>query len=166
MSSKRLNNQDSCPCGSGAPFGDCCNAYLSGLVQAPTAEALMRSRYTAYVLEDGDYLQRTWHPTTREADLGLGDGTTWHGLTVVRTSGGDVDDMEGMVEFVAVCRVNGTSGTLREISRFVREDGRWYYVDGEAPKQQPVTGGRKVGRNEPCPCGSGKKYKRCCGTGT
>ena len=118
------------------------------------------------MLEDGDYLQRTWHPTTREADLGVGDGTAWHGLTVVSTSGGDLDDTEGMVEFVAVCRVKGTPGTLREISRFVREDGRWYYVDGEAPKQQPVTGGRKVGRNEPCPCGSGKKYKRCCGTGT
>ena len=163
MTITRSNNQESCPCGSGVPFQNCCGLYLRDGERAPTAEALMRSRYTAYVLEDADYLARTWHATTRPRDLALNDGTTWHGLTVISTSGGGADDTEGIVEFVAACRVGGTPGTLKEISRFVRDDGLWYYVDGEAPRQQPARGGKKVGRNEPCPCGSGKKYKRCCG---
>ncbi len=123
----------------------------------------MRSRYAAYVLENGEYLTRTWHPRTRPSDLGLDDGTTWHGLTVISTSAGGVDDGHGIVEFTARCRVNEIPGNLHEISEFVREGGRWYYLDGEPPKQKPVKSGKKIGRNEPCPCGSGKKYKRCCG---
>ena len=165
MSIKHIDTGDPCPCGSGSRFGDCCGPYLAGVTEAPTAEALMRARYSAYVLENGEYLTRTWHSRTRPADLGLDDGTTWHGLTVISTSAGGVDDEHGIVEFTARCRVKETPGNLHEISEFVREAGRWYYVDGDTPKQKPVKSGKKIGRNEPCPCGSGKKYKRCCGGG-
>ena len=165
MAIKHIDSSDPCPCGSGTRFADCCGPYLAEQAEAPTAEALMRSRYSAYVLENGNYLNRTWHPRTRPADLGLDDGTTWEGLTLIRTNGGGVDDERGIVEFSARCRVRETPGNLHEISEFVREQGRWYYVDGEAPKQMPVKSGKKTGRNEPCPCGSGKKYKRCCGAG-
>ena len=160
---KQIDIGDFCPCGSGSSFGDCCGPYLGGVVEAPTAEALMRARYAAYVLENGEYLTRTWHPRTRPGNLGLDDGTTWHGLTVLSTSAGGADDEHGIVEFTARCRVDETPGNLHEISEFVREGGRWYYLDGESPKQKPVKAGKKIGRNEPCPCGSGKKYKRCCG---
>ncbi len=165
MITKQIDSADPCPCGSGSRFADCCGPYLGGLAEAPTAEALMRSRYSAYVLENGEYLTRTWHPRTRPADLGLDDGTTWHGLTVIDTSGGGVDDQEGIVEFTAACRVKNVPGNLHEISEFVREGGRWFYVDGDPPKKQPVKKAKKVGRNDPCPCGSGRKYKRCCGAG-
>ncbi len=123
----------------------------------------MRSRYTAYVLRNADYLSRTWHPATRPVELGLDDGTTWQGLTVIRTSGGSENDERGIVEFTARCRVKETPGSLHEISEFVRQQGRWFYLDGDSPKRMPVKSGNKIGRNEPCPCGSGKKYKRCCG---
>ncbi len=160
---RHVENVAPCPCGSGGAFGECCSPYLAGTAEAPTAERLMRSRYTAYVLGNAEYLSRTWHPATRPADLGLDDGTTWQGLTVISTSGGGEADERGIVEFTARCRVKETPGNLHEVSEFVRQQGRWFYLDGEAPKRMPVKSGSKIGRNEPCPCGSGKKYKRCCG---
>ena len=165
MRIEKMNGQELCPCGSGRRFTDCCSPYLSGLDEAPTAEVLMRSRYSAYVLADSNYLSRTWHPRTRPSQLDLDDGTTWHGLTVIGTTGGGDGDERGTVEFNARCRVKGSPGNLHEISEFVREGGRWYYLDGDVPKRQPVKSGKKIGRNEPCACGSGKKYKRCCGAG-
>lgn len=145
-----------CPCGSGKPLAECCGRYHGGEA-APTAEALMRSRYSAFVLQDDGYLRDTWHPKTRPSQLDLSaDDSCWQGLEIVACRKGGLQDEEGVVEFVA--RYQG--GQLHERSRFVREQGRWFYLDGELlpPRQQP-----QPGRNAPCPCGSGKKYKRCCG---
>jgi SEC-C motif-containing protein len=121
---------DPCPCGRAADFAACCGRYLAG-APAPDAEALMRSRYAAYVCGDEAYLLATWHPDTRPARLGLADEPPprWLGLTVKRHMVLDAGHAE--VEFVARFKVAGRAHRLHEVSRFVRQDGRWLYVDGE-----------------------------------
>ena len=125
------NNTTLCPCGSGATLDECCGRYLDGGEPAPTAEALMRSRYSAYVLRREDYLLATWHVSTRPTELGLANEvpTKWLGLDVRRHEQQDAD--HAIVEFVARYKVGGRAHRLSETSRFVREDGRWYYVDGD-----------------------------------
>ena len=120
-----------CPCGSGRPYTDCCGPLDKSAKNTNTAEALMRSRYTAYVLGQEDYLLATWHASTRPAALNLADdvGTKWLGLEVKRHQ--QIDENTAIVEFVARYRIAGRGHRLHEISRFVREDGRWFYVDGE-----------------------------------
>jgi len=160
----------SCPCGSGRSLAECCGPIVSGEALAPTAEALMRSRYTAYTLGDLAHLKRSldpkWHPTfdeqgTRE----WSEKADWQGLTVLSTKGGQAGDDEGEVEFVARFLMDGEEQQLRERARFRKREGKWGYVDGKVKStQEPVkSAGPKVGRNDPCPCGSGKKYKKCCG---
>ncbi|MEW6313612.1 MAG: YchJ family protein [Pseudomonadota bacterium] len=123
---------NSCPCGSGVAYAECCAHFHRGAA-APSAEALMRSRYSAYVLCLEDYLLATWHASTRPARLDLEQErrTQWLGLRVVATRSGMADDGSGSVEFVARYKVNGKAGRLHEISRFLREQGRWFYLDGE-----------------------------------
>ncbi|MGF1521118.1 MAG: YchJ family protein [Leptolyngbyaceae cyanobacterium] len=150
-----------CPCGSQRAFVDCCEPYLRGSTIAPTAEALMRSRYTAYCEGNVDYLIATHHPSKR----GLGDraslsqsiqSTAWLGLTVISTEQGQPEDKTGVVEFVAIYRT-GVVGQLHERSRFKKQKGRWFYLEGnQLPPLEPK-------RNEPCWCGSGKKFKQCHG---
>ncbi|OLL16324.1 hypothetical protein BKE56_023255 [Rhodococcus sp. M8] len=117
-----------CPCGRGLPYGECCGPFLAG-GHAPTAEQLMRSRYTAFTVGDEAYLRRTWHPGTRPVRLDLDPAQRWTGLEVLRTSGGGFLHTEGTVEFRAHYRFGGHADVLHEHSRFVREDGRWLYVD-------------------------------------
>lgn len=119
-----------CPCGSGGSFKTCCGPYLAGK-PAPDALALMRSRYSAYVLADEAYLLATWHAGTRPGGLGLSeDGQpSWLGLSVKRHSPTGPDSAE--VEFVARYRVGGRGHRMHEISQFLREAGCWYYVRGE-----------------------------------
>lgn len=143
-----------CPCGSGLALTVCCGRWLHGDAMAPTAEDLMRSRYTAYVLGLYDYLLATWHPSTRPASLG-GTELNWIGLKILTTSQGLTDDSRGIVEFAASYEDRGKGKCLIERSRFVQENGQWLYVDGDC-KVEPI------GRNDPCPCGSGKNFKRCC----
>ena len=119
-----------CPCASGDTFAACCGALLDG-APAPTAERLMRSRYTAFVREDGAYLLRTWHPETRPETITFEADLEWRRLLIVdRVAGGPFDTV-GVVEFEAFWRQDGTRGSLHERSRFVREDRMWFYVDGE-----------------------------------
>lgn len=120
-----------CPCGSGKPYAACCGRFIEGNEPAPTAEALMRSRYTAYTLLKEDYLLATWHPSTRPPSLGLAQEvpTKWLGLEVKRHEQQDAD--RAIVEFVARYKVQGRAHRLHEVSRFVREGGRWLYVDGD-----------------------------------
>lgn len=126
-----LNEGSPCPCGSGRPFTRCCRPYLRGERTAPTAEALMRSRYTAHVRRDGPYLLRTWHPDRRPGSLGF-DDTVWLGLEIHGTEAGGEDDATGVVSFEADYQQgDGPVETLRETSRFVRLDGEWVYVDGD-----------------------------------
>ena len=119
-----------CPCGSNTPYARCCGGYVDGTAAAATAEALMRSRYTAYVLQRHSYLLATWHPSTRPSALAV-DGTKWLGLQVLRHQ--ELDQSHAIVEFKARYKVQGRAARLHEISRFVREQGRWLYVDGSFP---------------------------------
>jgi SEC-C motif-containing protein len=119
-----------CPCGSGRAYEECCEPFHLGAA-APTAEALMRSRYSAFALGLAPYLLRTWHPSTRPASLPLDDGTTWRRLQIVDVVRGGADDDEGVVEFRAAYRSADGAGLLHERSRFARVDGRWMYVDGD-----------------------------------
>ena len=147
---------NACPCGSGADYLNCCAPLHQLKRQAETAEILMRSRYSAYVLQDAKYLLHSWHPQTRPTGA-FGWDTDWLGLEILQTRQGGENDKRGYVEFIARYRAANTTGQLHEISRFQRYEGRWVYLDGELnPSKQPP------GRNAPCPCGSGKKHKLCC----
>ncbi|QDC24584.1 hypothetical protein FE374_08070 [Georgenia yuyongxinii] len=131
-----LNDDARCPCLSGETYGACCGRFHAGLAAGgpypPTAEALMRSRYSAFAVGDVAYLEATWHPRTRPPDLAL-DGVTWRRLDVLAAVAGGPFDTDGVVEFVAHYRSPAGGGRLHEVSRFVREGGRWFYVDGEQP---------------------------------
>jgi SEC-C motif-containing protein len=119
-----------CPCGSGRALTACCGPLLAGAGQAANAEALMRSRYTAYVLRDEAYLLASWHPDTRPASLDLDqdEPVKWLGLAVKRHQ--DHGDGTALVEFVARYKIGGRAHRLHETSRFLREGGHWLYLDG------------------------------------
>jgi SEC-C motif-containing protein len=129
----------------------------------------MRSRYTAHVKSEVDYIYETTHPTQRDkvdrkAVAAWCENSEWLGFEIIGTEAGGPDDDAGTVEFVAHYRDKNKTVDHHEIAEFKREDGRWYFVDGRAPKPvQFIRQGPKIGRNDPCPCGSGKKYKKCCG---
>lgn len=120
----------------------------------------MQSRYSAYVLGDTAYLLASWHPSTRPPRLDLEADIQWLRLKLLGCERGCEGDREGWVEFEAWFKQNGRAQRLKERSHFIHEDGRWFYVDGVIDQGGAAA---KMGRNAPCPCGSGKKYKRCCG---
>ena len=119
-----------CPCGTGLPVAECCGPLLDGTRTAATAEQLMRSRYSAFVRGEPGYLLASWHPRTRPATLAMDPDVRWTGLDVLATTGGSPLESEGTVEFRAHYVVARTAGAQHERSRFVREGGRWFYVDG------------------------------------
>jgi SEC-C motif domain protein len=119
-----------CPCGLPARYPDCCGRYHRGEAHAPTAEALMRSRFTAFALGDTGYLRDTWDRTTCPPDLSPDPGLRWTHLEIVHRHGGGLLDAEGTVQFRAHHEHRGQPGVLRERSRFRRVGGRWLYVDG------------------------------------
>lgn len=133
--SAELDPGKPCPCGSGRPYADCCGALHrrfadAGVLTAPSAEALMRSRYSAFVLGDLAYLQASWHASMRPAELAPNEtGLKWLGLDVRQHLSQDAD--HATVEFIARSKLGGRAHRLHEISRFVREEGVWYYLDGE-----------------------------------
>lgn len=120
-----------CPCLSGELFGACCRRFLDGAAHAPTAVQLMRSRYTAFATGAAEYLLATWHPSTRPQTLEIDGSLRWYRLDIVRTERGGPLDTTGVVEFTARYRADGERGELHETSRFTRERGRWYYIDGD-----------------------------------
>jgi len=124
-----VTEQGFCPCG-GGPYAECCEPFHAGLLEAPTAEALMRSRYSAFVLGLEDYLWRTWHPRTRPERVAL-DDTEWIRLEILDVVDGTERDRDGIVEFVAHYQQGRRGGRMRERSRFERRGRRWMYVDGE-----------------------------------
>jgi SEC-C motif domain protein len=156
-----------CPCGSQKSIDDCCGPIIEGM-PAPTAEALMRSRYTAFTLKNLDYIEKT-HASeirkqyNRSAALSAINDANWLGLEVRNVVDGGEDDQIGTVEFLSNFLRDEQNFIHHELASFRKEDGNWVYVDGKMnPRSNPVTS-EKIGRNEPCPCGSGKKYKKCCG---
>ncbi|MGY0022824.1 YchJ family protein [Streptomyces sp. cg35] len=120
-----------CPCGLPRPYADCCGRFHSGQAAAPSAEALMRSRYAAFTRRDAAYLLRTWHPDTRPPGVDFDPALTWAGLEILETTEGSAFHQKGTVTFRARYKDSGRAGSLHERSRFVRVDGAWVYVDGD-----------------------------------
>ncbi len=160
---------DICPCGSEKTYADCCEPAIQGTQPAKTAEALMRSRYTAYVKNEIEYLGESLHPEHRsDWDLAAtkkwAQNSQWISLKIIDKGSQDETAEQDFVEFVTSYKEEGAKKMHHEISQFRKQEGRWYYVDGQMPKPETYQrAGKKIGRNEPCPCGSGKKYKKCCG---
>ena len=164
-----MKNEDLCPCNSGRTYGECCGAILDGGARAETAEALMRARYTAYVTEHIGFLRDSAVKSVQEefderASTAWSRAAEWHGLEIIRTEGGQKGDKTGVVEFRATYTANGEFCNHHEVSTFVKERDGWKFEDGELVGETPIVREEpKIGRNDPCPCGSGKKYKKCCG---
>jgi SEC-C motif-containing protein len=170
-----------CPCHSNETFENCCSPFLSGKKRADTAEKLMRSRYTAYTKADIEYIKNTMVPEKRKKFDAIeakqwATSSKWKKLENIDTEMGGPDDKTGMVEFVATYEKEGEGVDHHEVSMFRKgKDGEWLFVDGEAHEHKEGEGhheaskpvvrqSSKVGRNDPCHCGSGKKFKKCCET--
>lgn len=162
------NPAAACACGSGRTRSGCCGPFLDGERPAPTAEALMRSRYCAFVEHRVDYLHETLEPKGRadhdqKATRKWAEQSEWLGLEILSVTGGGESDDAGEVEFLARFRADGQRLEHRELATFARHDGRWCFVNGRPPKPRTFTReGPVVGRNDPCACGSGRKAKKCC----
>ncbi|RDE24154.1 zinc chelation protein SecC [Motiliproteus coralliicola] len=159
----RFPQQNPCPCGSQQAYGDCCGPAIDGNRPVTTAEALMRSRFSAFATAQPTYLFETSHPDFRNGlspDQPLDQQTRWLQLQILSTEAGQPTDRYGRVHFIATYADAEGFGRLEENSRFEQLDGRWYYLDGELEVKS-----FKPERNAACPCGSGTKFKRCCGRG-
>jgi SEC-C motif domain protein len=160
-------NIQTCPCGSGSTFDACCEPIIKGTHQPETAEQLMRARYSAFVTGAIDFIVSSTHTRSRnDIDLSFirdwSQNSTWHALEILETK--DVNENKAFVSFEARYTQNGEEQRHREKSLFEREDGEWRFVTGDELKNPTVRyETAKPGRNEPCPCGSGKKYKKCHG---
>ena len=160
-----MNN---CPCGSGNELEVCCKPFISGAKKAPTAESLMRARYTAYTLVEVDFILKSHDSKTRdeiskEETKAWAESSQWLGLEVVNVVNGLEDDKAGVVEFKANYKTGGVKYTHHEEAKFVKKRGAWYFEDSKIINKPIKREGAKIGRNDPCICGSGKKYKKCCG---
>jgi SEC-C motif-containing protein len=164
-----MNEPTACPCNSGLPYDACCEPLIRGTVKAPGPEALMRARYSAFAQGEMPYLLETLHPGQRGDYDEAGAAkwareSDWTGLEILKVAGDPATENTGSVEFRACYRRNNEKLEHHELAEFRKTNGIWYFYDGKmvAPGQfQRET--PKVGRNDPCPCGSGKKFKKCCG---
>lgn len=161
-----MNN---CPCGSSITYEECCCPIIKGERKAETAEQLMRARYSAYVKKELDYILTSLHPDSQsdydeKSTRAWAESAEWHKIEILETFGGGETDIEGQVEFVVSYSENGAEKEHHELATFKKESGTWYFVSGKmASPKQFVRSTPKSGRNDPCVCGSGKKYKKCCG---
>lgn len=164
-----------CPCGSDTEYSNCCGLYISNKELPETPEQLMRSRYTAYTLGEIDYVFDTMRDDAlvqadRAESLRWAKTSKWLGLEIVNASDVDSDSTNGEVKFIASYIQNNQRHDLKEHSQFKKYDGRWYYIGGvenydkveSMPQVVQQRVANKIGRNDPCSCGSGKKYKKCC----
>ncbi len=160
---------DPCPCGTGRAYADCCLPYHAGTGSPPTAVALMRARYSAFVKHRVDYITRTLHParTSGYDEKEIRDWSQrseWKGLEILAVEGGEPADERGSVEFIARYRAKDDDVEHHEVAEFRKRDGEWFFHDGRIKGSEPIhRDAAKVGRNDPCSCGSGKKFKKCCG---
>lgn len=156
-----------CPCGSGNPYSECCQQIISGAVPAKTAELLMRARYSAYVFAEMDFIFESTHVDHRQGYDHKGtrewaESAEWLGLEIINTNRGGAEDSIGDVEFIARFKDKETVHAHHEAGQFKKKDGNWYFTDGKMVTSKPLSV-IKIGRNDPCSCGSGAKYKKCCG---
>ncbi|PFG55910.1 SEC-C motif-containing protein [Vibrio sp. ES.051] len=169
----------SCPCGSSRTYKQCCEIAHNNHADVSTPEQLMRSRYSAHAVGLVDYIVNTYHSScnaeAQREEIAQSIESDWCKLEVVKAEAGSNED-EGFVEFRAYFNEDGKRYCMSERSRFVKENGLWFYIDGTFPEEEPEEkrseldprlnqsiDGLKVGRNDPCICGSGKKFKKCCG---
>lgn len=158
----------SCPCGVGTSYEACCEPFIRGK-PAPTAEALMRARYSAYARAEIDFILESLHPEAqKDADRATTEAWSrnaeWHGLEVLEIVGGGPEDEYGEVEFVAKFSIKGEQQRHHERAEFRKHAGKWTFRDGKQVQPTPTGSQLKIGRNDACPCGSTKKFKKCCST--
>ncbi len=171
-----------CPCGAGKKYSDCCEPLIQGSKTAETAVELMRSRYTAFAVGEISYLKASLAPEEQKtfdmkSTLDWSKKSTWLGLEILNVKKGGSEDKAGTVEFMAKYSFEGKNLEHHEVAQFRKTNGRWHFVDGESHTHEEGQGHQhhghhetmvreepKIGRNDPCTCGSGKKYKKCCGT--
>lgn len=161
-----------CPCGLEANFQTCCEPIIEGKKLATCPEDVMRSRYTAYTLCNIDYIfasmkEKALYDSDKQATADWAKNTKWLDLKIIDAPTVSENDTLGEVEFVATYKEQGQTRQIRERSQFKKIDGKWYYVDSVDAQFLPTHPGtaikdKKIGRNDPCHCGSGKKYKKCC----
>ena len=153
-------DQRACYCGSQQFYNDCCEPYISGKIRPTSAEQLMRSRFTAFCCDQNEYLLNTLHPSKQNGNQTFDENhhITWISLEVLHTHAGQAKDLIGTVEFTASFHENNGFYVLQEKSEFIKQDGRWFYVEGDV-SVRPFS--LKIGRNDKCWCRSGKKYKTC-----
>jgi SEC-C motif domain protein len=162
-------NMENCPCGSGIDYNECCKPFIHDDRPASTAEALLRSRYTAFTEAAVEYIQNTTHPDKKaqfdpKSTRNWAENSQWHQLEILNSMAGTAEDETGEIEFIATYTQEETKTKHHENAQFKKMDGKWFFYDGEMVKPQPVARKTpKIGRNAPCLCGSGKKYKKCCG---
>lgn len=170
-----------CICQSGRDYNQCCEPYIEGSMHPATAELLMRSRYTAYAMGNIKYIKDTLALETRKgfdekSAKTWATDSEWLGLKIISSKNGKENDSKGTVEFNATYRAQGKVVEHHEVSQFRKDNDRWYFVDGDAHTHEEgqehghgashdpiIRESPKVGRNDPCSCGSGKKFKKCCG---
>ena len=160
---------EKCPCGSEKSYNECCQPIIQGTRDADTAESLMRARYSAFVKTEIDFLYSTVS-ANQQKDFNYEEATDWSknsewkGLEIIETVEGGSDNDKGTVEFIARFIQDTQEINHHELASFEKINGKWIFMDGIVPKPKQVKRETpKIGRNEPCPCGSGKKYKKCCG---
>ncbi len=158
-----------CPCNSEKEYSQCCEPFHKEVATPKTAEILMRARYSAFVKEEIDFIASTHIPGTKDFDLDearqWAKTSTWKGLEIVKAEKGGETQTEGIVEFKAKYSDNTDKDYLHhELATFKKIKDKWYFEQGQIVGTGPITRATpKVGRNDPCTCGSGKKYKKCCG---
>lgn len=157
-----------CPCGSSKSYDDCCGVFISGKQLPVTPEQLVRSRYTAYTRMEIDYIASTMKPPASkhfdaEHTRNEVQHMKWLGLEMISSK---IEQDKGHAEFIVNFIQDNRKISMHEISEFRRDEGQWFYISGRAPANKISAFARaKIGRNDPCPCGSNKKYKQCCGKG-
>ena len=156
-----------CACGSKKEYSDCCQPYITGKVKPATAEALMRARYSAFVYHEFDFIFKTHHSSTsneldQEGVRTWAMESKWIGLDIISTNKGKESDNEGTVEFRCKFVLKDEEQVHHELSTFKKENDEWFFMDGVLKNNTVQRTSEKVGRNDPCPCGSGKKHKKCC----
>jgi SEC-C motif-containing protein len=161
--------QSNCPCTSGKPYGSCCQPIQTGKAKAKSAEELLRARYSSFVTGNIDFILATHHSSTkhdvnREEIESWSKGSTWKGLEILQKEAGEAKDETGTIIFHAKYDFEGKEQDHYEKSTFEKEGGEWKFLDAMPLRNGPyVREEPKIGRNDPCSCGSGKKYKKCHG---
>ncbi len=164
-----MSEKTVCPCGSKKEYKECCEPVIKGKNPAKTAEALMRARYSSYAKHEIDFIVASCLNNDKDSEIDheetrkWSEKSDWLGLSILRTEKGQENDTTGIVEFTATYSQKGLKEVHKEKANFEKKDGQWYYTYGTITPTTVVREGTKVGRNDPCPCASGKKYKQCCG---